>query len=304
MGVRLRQIALVAQDIDWSVATLTALFDTYVAFRDPGIVPAFGGMFNALLAMGDCFLEIVSPTDGGYAKNSTSVKLLRKNGGDCGYMAILQVDDIAETSARVAKLGRAALADGLVVQGGPGTGMTQVKAFRYKVGEPLVKAPGTTASALVQWHPKDFGTLMETEEQFPAARGAQGAWLPAGNRWQRKYGHRSSSVCEEFAAAVVAVPGGAAEAAAMAAKWGQGLACPVLEDGRTVQLDGSVVRFVPVGPDGREGVVGVDLYAAPGKPKAFDECSVHGITWRLVDRPGAEGSTVPLFKTLEPMAKL
>lgn len=67
---------------------------------------------------------------------------------------------------------------------------------------------------------------------------------------------------------------------------------------------GSVVRFVPVGPDGREGVVGVDLYAAPGKPKAFDECSVHGITWRLVDRPGAEGSTVPLFKTLEPMAKL
>ena len=41
MGVRLRQIALVGQDIDWSVDTLSAVFDTYVAFRDPGIVPAF-----------------------------------------------------------------------------------------------------------------------------------------------------------------------------------------------------------------------------------------------------------------------
>jgi len=81
MGVRLRQIALVGQDIDWSVTTLTALFDTYVAFRDPGIVPAFGGMFNALLAIGDCFLEIVSPTDGGYEKSSTTAKLLKKSGG-------------------------------------------------------------------------------------------------------------------------------------------------------------------------------------------------------------------------------
>mmetsp|Transcript_58538 Transcript_58538/g.174223 ORF Transcript_58538/g.174223 Transcript_58538/m.174223 type:complete len:305 (-) Transcript_58538:14-928(-) len=304
MGVRLRQIALVGQDLDWSVATLTALFDTYVAFRDPGIVPAFGGMFNALLAMGDCFLEIVSPTDGGYAKSSTSVRLLRKNGGDCGYMAILQVDDIAHTSTRLSRLGRAALAMGVVVQGGPGEGTAQEKGFRYKVGEPLAKAPGTTASALVQWHPKDFGTLMETEEQWPAARGAEGAWLPAGNRWQRKYGRRSSSVCEEFAGVVVAVPGGAAGAGAIAAKWAEGLECPLVEDGRAVQLEGSVVRFVPVGDDGRDGIIGVDLYAVPGKPKAFTECHVHGVTWRLVDRPGAEGSTAPLFETVVPAAKL
>ena len=53
---------------------------------------------SALLQMGDCFLEVVSPVDGGYERNSTSVKLLRKNGGDCGYMVILQVDDIAKTS--------------------------------------------------------------------------------------------------------------------------------------------------------------------------------------------------------------
>merc|ERR1719436_674391 len=122
MGVRLRQIALVGKDIDWSVTALTALFDTYVAARDPGIVPAFGGMFNALLAFGDCFLEIVSPTDGGYDANSTSVKLLRKNNGDCGYMAILQVDDIAKTSVKLSEHGRVAMATGQVVQGEVGSG--------------------------------------------------------------------------------------------------------------------------------------------------------------------------------------
>jgi hypothetical protein len=40
-----------------------------------------------------------------------------------------------------------------------------------------------------------------------------------------------------------------------------------------------------------QGVVGVDVYAAPGKPKAFTgEIFVHGIRWKLVDREGAEGS--------------
>lgn len=302
MGVRLRQIALVGQDIDWSVATLTAIFDTYVAFRDPAIVPAFGGMFNALLAFGDCFLEIVSPTDGGYSKDSTSVKLLRKSGGDCGYMAILQVDDIARTSTRLAELGRVAMATGVVVQGGPGSGVGDQQGFRYKIGSALAKAPGTSAMVNVQWHPKDFGTLMETEEQWPAAAGAEGAWIPAGNRWQKKYGHRSSSVCQEFAGIEIALGGGVDEVRAMAAKWAEGLECP-LADAASVQLDGSVVRFVSAGPDGREGVVAVDVYAVPGKPKAFDECDIHGIRWRLVDRPGADG-TLPLYATTGPAAKL
>lgn len=303
MGVRLRQIALVGQDIDWSVATLTALLDTYVAFRDPAIVPAFGGMHNVLLALGDCFLEIVSPTDGGYAQDSTSVKLLRKSGGDCGYMAILQVDDIAHTSARLSKLGRVAMATGVVAQGGPGSGVGDQRGFRYKIGDALAKTPGTSAMVNVQWHPKDFGTLMETEEQWPAAPGAEGAWIPAGNRWQKKYGHRGSSVCQEFAGVEIAIRGGDAEARSMAAKWADGLECPVLADGASVQLDGSVVRFVATGPDNREGVVAIDVYAVPGKPKAFNECHIHGIRWRLVDRLGAE-DTSPLYASPGRAAKL
>ena len=56
--VRLRQIALVGQDIDYSASTLGALLDTYVAFRDPGILNI--GLFNILMQIGeDCFLEVV-----------------------------------------------------------------------------------------------------------------------------------------------------------------------------------------------------------------------------------------------------
>eukprot|EP00930_Biecheleria_cincta_P070449 TRINITY_DN58085_c0_g1_i1.p1 TRINITY_DN58085_c0_g1~~TRINITY_DN58085_c0_g1_i1.p1 ORF type:complete len:320 (+),score=33.89 TRINITY_DN58085_c0_g1_i1:51-962(+) len=303
MGVRLRQIVLVAQDIDWSVATLTALFDTYVAYRDPGIVPAFGGMFNALLGMGDFFLEIVSPTDGGYAQNSTSAKLLQRNGGDCGYMAILQVDDIAHTSGKLETLGRVVLAMGGVVEGDVGSGVGKRSGFKYKVGDPLPKSQGTTASVVVQYHPKDFGTLMETEEQWPPHRGAEGAWLPAGNRWQQKFRNRASSVCQEFAGVDIAIAGNESDLQLMAQRWSNGLECPIIDEGKTVQLDGSVVRFVPVARDGRDGIVGVDLYAAPGKPKAFTECHVHGVRWGLLDRPGSQ-PTDPLYVTVSARAKL
>ena len=68
--VRLRQIALVAPDIDWAVDSLTAALDTYVAFRDPDILSI--DLFNALLACGDCMLEIVAPTDAAYEKRTTA----------------------------------------------------------------------------------------------------------------------------------------------------------------------------------------------------------------------------------------
>lgn len=302
----MRQIALVGQDIDWSTRTICSVFDTHVAYRDPGIVPAFGGMFNALMSFGDCFLEVVSPTDRGYEQDSTTARLLRKFNGDCGYMTILQVDDIARTSSRMAKFGRVVLAGGAVNQAGVGEGIKGESSFRYKVGSALEKRAGTTSFVNVQWHPKDFGTLLETEEQWPVGRGAAGAWMPAGNRWQRSYSETQSSVCREFAAVEIALPPGS-DSATMAKKWAEGLEVPIAgDDGTAVQLDGSQVRFVSAGADGRFGIVAIDVYAAPGKPKAFlGSISLGGVRWTLVDRQGAEPS-LPLFTTLraERKAKL
>jgi len=86
--IRLRQVALVAADLDDVVTELCAAFGLRVCFNDPGVA-AFG-LHNALMVVGDQFLEVVSPTEPG----TTAGRLLDKRGGDGGYMAIYEVDDL------------------------------------------------------------------------------------------------------------------------------------------------------------------------------------------------------------------
>jgi hypothetical protein len=86
--IRLRQVALVAADLDDAVSELCAAFGLRVCFNDPGVA-AFG-LRNALMVIGDQFLEVVSPTESG----TTAGRLLDKRGGDGGYMAIYEVDDL------------------------------------------------------------------------------------------------------------------------------------------------------------------------------------------------------------------
>lgn len=86
--IRLRQIALVARDLDASIAEVQHHLDVDVCFRDPGV--AEFGLHNALFRIGNQFLEIVSPV----TTDTTAGRLLDKLGGDCGYMAIFEVDDL------------------------------------------------------------------------------------------------------------------------------------------------------------------------------------------------------------------
>jgi hypothetical protein len=97
--LRLRQIALVAADLESAEADLASTLGLERCFRDPGVA-AFG-LHNALFPIGDRFLEIVSPTQGG----TTAGRLLDKRGGDGGYMVILQTDDLAPVRERIAEHG-------------------------------------------------------------------------------------------------------------------------------------------------------------------------------------------------------
>ncbi len=87
--LRLRQICLLARDLEWTSSLLSAAFDAPVVFRDPRMA-AGGNLTNTHIRLGDSFLETVCPTDLAWERSTTQTRLLERH-GDCGYMAIVQV---------------------------------------------------------------------------------------------------------------------------------------------------------------------------------------------------------------------
>ncbi len=86
--LRLRQVALVANDLTTTENELAQALGLERCFRDPGVGEF--GLRNALFPIGDRFLEIVSPTKEG----TTAGRLLERRSGDGGYMVILQTDEL------------------------------------------------------------------------------------------------------------------------------------------------------------------------------------------------------------------
>jgi catechol 2,3-dioxygenase-like lactoylglutathione lyase family enzyme len=97
--MRLRQIALVGEDLAAATNSIVAVLGLGEAYADPGVRKY--GLGNAVWPVGDTFLEVVSPQQPG----TTAGRLLEKRGGDGGYMVILQADDIAQARARIAAQG-------------------------------------------------------------------------------------------------------------------------------------------------------------------------------------------------------
>jgi Glyoxalase-like domain len=93
--IRLRQAVVVASDLDAVTDELCAAFQLKVCYRDPG-VETFG-LCNALLAVGDTFLEVVSPI----RDDTAAGRYLARRGGAGGYMVILQVDDLDRRRAHL-----------------------------------------------------------------------------------------------------------------------------------------------------------------------------------------------------------
>jgi hypothetical protein len=97
--MRLRQIALVAQDLEAVAADLTAVLGLGEPYRDPGV--AEFGLHNVVYPIGDTYLEVVSPKRDG----TTAGRQLERRNGDGGYMVIFQTDDLARAREHVGTLG-------------------------------------------------------------------------------------------------------------------------------------------------------------------------------------------------------
>ena len=57
--MRLRQIALMTDDLEKTTSQLTDLLEAEVCFRDPGV--ALFGLRNVLIPLGSDFLEVLAP---------------------------------------------------------------------------------------------------------------------------------------------------------------------------------------------------------------------------------------------------
>ncbi len=152
MWLRLRQIALIAQELAPVEVLLTDVLDIEVCYRDPGV--GYFGLENALLPIGNQLLEVVAPIQ----EQTAGGRYLERRGGDGGYMVITQCDDHEPRRARVAELGIRLVLDN--------------DSDEYRN---------------MQLHPKDTGgSFFEIDQQLgEGALERDGPWHPAGPNWQR-----------------------------------------------------------------------------------------------------------------------
>ncbi len=145
MRMRLRQVALVAEDLAAAEREVERTLGVSLCYRDPGV--ATFGLHNALWPIGDKLLEVVSPTEPG----TTAGRLLEKRGGEGGYMVILEVDDLDALRRRFHDVGARVVFE--------------------------ANAPGITGLHL---HPRDVGGAILSVDETET----WGEWPWAGPDWR------------------------------------------------------------------------------------------------------------------------
>ena len=151
MYLRLRQLCLVARDLDAVVEDLRAVLGVEVCHRDPA-VERFG-LSNALMRVGTSFVEVVAPLHDGTAAG----RHLERRGGDGGYMVILDAPKLVPWRRHAALCGvRIAAA---------------LKAGAYEG---------------LQFHPHDTGGALLEINRTEGGEDLLGAYGPAGPHWQQQ----------------------------------------------------------------------------------------------------------------------
>ena len=254
MRLRLRQICLVAHDLEPVVADLKRVFALEVCYVD-GAVAAYG-LVNALLPVGHQFLEVVAPTGPGTAAG----RYLDRRGGDGGYMVIAQCPDLEPRRRRVAELG-------------------------VRIANPLEHGDFQG----MQLHPRDTGGAFFEIDCQQGGEAEDGPWHPAGPDWKPFV---RTGVVSAIRAAELQSPDPERLAARWSEiaefpleRDGRGAA--------VMPFDNAVLRFVEA-RDGRgEGLAGLDLKGedsdaafanarAAGLPVEDGAIALGGMRFRLV----------------------
>lgn len=154
MTVHVRQICLVASELEPVVELLSAVLGIDECHRDPAV--ANYGLENALLPIGTDFIEVVAPIKIGTAAG----RYLDRRGGDGGYMVITQVKEESEQAS--------------------------IRCRAVELGVRIAHEEQRQGWSFCQLHPADMQVAfldIEWDEQAEV----QGCWHPAGGQdWQQK----------------------------------------------------------------------------------------------------------------------
>jgi glyoxalase-like protein len=235
----LRQVAVVAHDCGQVAGELRQAFGWPVPFHDPGVGQF--GLTNAVFAVGDTFIEVVAPIQ----PDTTAGRYLERRGGDGGYMAIFQLQDLAAARRRLAGLG-----------------------VRVVWTADLPDIAGT------HLHPKDVpGAIVSLDWAEPAQ-----SWRWAGPSW-------TGQAPEHAPGGVTGLTIEVRDPAAAAQRWAAVLGITsdgITSDGDTAVVElpdaGQWLRFGPARAGHGEGITAVTIAGLPGGgPREISGVSFIGV---------------------------
>ena len=230
MWLRLRQIALLTEDLAGVVDHLHALFGLEVGLDDPAIRRI--GLENRVIPVGTQFLEVITPLDAA----TTQARYLARR-GDSGYMVICQSSDRDWPRSRAAELS-------VRIVGGSDD-------------------DAEARHLLTQFHPKDTGgSFLEIDWHADGDAPIPPWEHGAGFEWQQAIRtHRVRSI--------VGAEIQADDPQSVARRWSEVLELPVATSapGRlTIQLDNASVDFVDATDSRGDGLSAVELEVVDREP--------------------------------------
>lgn len=144
---RLRQAVIAAGDLDAVTAHLQDALGLSEPYHDEAV--AWFGLRNSVFALGDTFLEVVSPV----RDDAPAARVLGRRGVDCGYMLMFQVPDLGAARERARE-----------------QGVREV--FEFNEDD----------MAEVHLHPSDMrGAIVSLSQPSP-----EGSWRWAGPGWEER----------------------------------------------------------------------------------------------------------------------
>jgi hypothetical protein len=237
-GVRLRQAVIVAEQIEPLAAALQSALGLQEPFRDPGVGQF--GLNNVVFALEDCFLEVISPVQ----PDTAAGRYLERHGGDGGYMALFDLEDLEGARLRAEQSGVRVV---------------------WQIDLPDIS--GT------HLHPADMrGAIVSLDRSEP-----YGSWRWGGPQWT---GRKDRGAPGRLAGITVAV----ADPVAVAKRWAHVLGVPASGARQPVlRLDGGRVDFVAVDDERAEGLVEIALELPSELRRGREAVELGGVRLRLLD---------------------